>query len=308
MNKDKIITILNTLKDTDSRFLYLESKGFYKRLNDEEIIRKIYKIKMGKEPDLDNPKTLCEKLQWLKLHDRNDLYHKLVDKYEVKKWVANKIGKEHVIPCYGVWDSVDEIEYFRCPSKFVLKCTHDSGGIFYCDKYETDFKKLKKKMRKHLASSVYWNGNGREWAYKDVRPRILAEEYIPELGKADSIEYKITCFNGKVEFITVCKGIAHNDFSLRFNDHYDREWNRLPFYVNYKSCGEDIPKPAYLDELIKYAEMLAKDIPQVRVDGYYIDGKFLFGEMTFYTWNGFMKFVPEEWDTILGSKLNLSVF
>jgi hypothetical protein len=304
--KRELDIIKNVITDKNYRFLYLESKGFYKYMDDEELIRKIYRIRMGKELDLENPTTLCEKLQWLKLHDQNELYHKLVDKYEVKKWVSNKIGAEHVIPCYGVWDSVDNIEYFKMPQKFVLKCTHDSGGIFYCDKYETDFKQLKKKIRKHQANSVYWNGGGREWAYKDVMPRILGEEYIPELGNKDSIEYKVTCFNGRAEFVTICKGVAHGDFSERFNDHYDRNWNKLPFFVNYKSSGETISKPSFMDEIIEYAEILAKDIPQVRVDGYYINGRYLFGEMTFYTWNGFMKFEPEEWDTILGERLDLS--
>ena len=137
-------------------------------------------------------------------------------------------------------------------------------------------------------------------------PRILGEEYIPELGTKDSIEYKVTCFNGRAEFVTICKGVAHGDFSERFNDHYDRNWNKLPFYVNYKSSGETISKPGFMDEIIEYAETLAKNIPQVRVDGYYINGRYLFGEMTFYTWNGFMKFEPEEWDTILGERLDLS--
>ena len=140
--------IKKAITDKNYRFLYLESKGFYRYMDDEELIRKIYRIRMGKEVDLENPRTLCEKLQWLKLHDQNELYHKLVDKYEVKKWVSNKIGPEHVVPCYGVWDSVDNIEYFKMPQKFVLKCTHDSGGIFTV----TNMKLILNSLRKRFES------------------------------------------------------------------------------------------------------------------------------------------------------------
>ena len=294
--KRELDIIKNVITDKNYRFLYLESKGFYKYMDDEELIRKIYRIRMGKELDLENPTTLCEKLQWLKLHDRNELYHKLVDKYEVKKWVSNKIGAEHVIPCYGVWDSVDNIEYFKMPQKFVLKCTHDSGGIFCCDKYETNFKQLKKRIRKHQANSVYWNGGGREWAYKDVAPRIIAEKYMEDSESAELKDYKFMCFNGKVRCTFVCSERSKN-LKVTF---YDTDWKRMPFERHYPASEVDIPKPKNYDKMVELAEILSKEIPFVRVDFYEINGLIYFGELTFYPGAGFEEFTPSKWDRILG--------
>ena len=229
-----------------------------------------------------------------------------MDKYEVKKWVADKIGDEHVVKCYGVYDSVDEIDYDALPEQFVLKCTHNSGGFLVCkDKSKLDKSKVNELFKEGLNSRDYYSWK-REWAYKGVKPRLLAEEYIDSLGKPESIEYKITCMNGQVKMITVCSGIAHVEYEKRFNDHFDREGNRLPFYVNYKPAGLNLPDMQVTKELIRLSETLSANIPQVRVDWYIHKEKIYFGEMTFYTLAGFMNYEPKEWDSIMGSWLDLN--
>lgn len=274
---------------------------------DKQYIQYVWEQKMDYPLDLDNPKTFCEKLQWLKLHDHNPLYHKLVDKFEVKAFVADKIGPEHVVKLYGVYNSIDEVDIGALPNSFVLKHTGDSGGFIVCkDKKTFNWENAKESMNAIPSSGNYYL-TGREWAYKNVKPRIIAEEFIDSLGKPESIEYKITCMNGKVKMITVCSGIAHVEFEKRFNDHFDREGNRLPFYVNYKPAGLDLPPKEITDELIRLSEVLSEGIPQVRVDWYIHKGNIFFGEMTFYTWAGFMNYVPKEWDRIMGDWLELNV-
>lgn len=254
--------------------------------------------------NLKDPKGFNEKLQWLKLYDHNPLYTKLVDKYLVKDYVANKIGAEHVVPLYGVWNEFDEINFDALPNQFVLKCTHDSGGYVVCkDKSSFDKKKAKKIISRVLHRNYYYAE--REWAYKNVQPKIIAEKYIDSLGKPESIEYKLTCYDGKVKMITVCSGIAHSSFSVRFNNHFDRDFNPLEFYVFYKKSEKKVELPVQINEIIDYAEKLSQGIPQVRVDFYIHDEVIYFGEMTFYTWGGWCKFNPPEWNEILGSWITL---
>jgi len=274
-------------------------------MSDKFYLKVLFKEIMGYELDLKNPKSFCEKVNWLKLYDRNPLYHKLVDKYEVKQWVSDKVGEEHVVKNYGVYNTVDEIDYDKLPNRFVLKCTHDSGSYVVCqDKATFDKEKARAILTKGLNAGDF-SDMQREWAYRGVQPRIIAEEYIDTLGKPESIEYKITCFNGRVRMFTVCSGIAHVEFEKRFNDHFDRDGNRLPFYVYYKPAGLELPKKPIYEEMVRIAETLSAGIPQVRVDLYEHEGKIMFGEMTFYTWGGMMEFTPKEWDYKLGEMLEL---
>lgn len=292
------------------------TKGLYEKLSgmqrahrenlgDEELIQKRYQENVGGGTlDLNNPKTLNEKLNWLKLHCKRSEYTKMVDKYEVKAYVSKTIGEQYVIPLYGVWDHFDEIDFDELPQSFVLKVTHNSGGLVVVkDKAKFDKAAARKKLEDALAVNYYTIS--REYPYKDVKPRIIAEKYIDSLGHEDSIEYKLTVFNGKVKMITVCKGIAHDSFEARTNDHYDRDGNTLPFYAYYKNSNPPVPLPKQTDEMIRIAEKLAGDIPYVRVDFYIHDEKVLFGEMTFFTWGGFILFTPKEWDRKLGDWLEL---
>lgn len=273
-------------------------------LPDKVCVRWQYKLNMGLSINLDEPTLLTEKINWLKLYYHNPKLHEYVDKYEVGNYVSKKIGAEYVIPCIGVWDDVDSIDLSTLPDQFVLKCTHDSGSVVICrDKNSFDWEKARIWLSKRMNYNYF--ATKREWAYKDVKPRIIAEPFIPGLGTADSVEYKLTVYNGKVHFITVCTGIAHASYSDRFNDHFTPEWERLPFYVNYKPTGKDIKKPPFMDEMVRMSEILADDLPQVRVDWYVVNNKMIFGEMTFYTWAGYMHFVPNEWNKTLGSWLVL---
>lgn len=222
----------------------------------------------------------------------------------MRKWVADKIGAEHVIPLYGVWDSFDDIDFDKLPDAFVLKVTHTSGGYVVCkDKSKFDKEQARKTMEWSLNRDYYWRT--REWPYKNVPKRIIAEKYMPSLGNIDSEEYKITCCNGKVAVFTVCRGIPHSDYALRHNDNFDRNFNRQNWYAFYTPSKEPVEKPALFEEMVNIAEKLSHGIPQVRVDLYVIDGQIYFGEMTFFTWAGFIKFVPKSQDKIMGKWLTL---
>ncbi|MCM1325846.1 MAG: glycosyl transferase [Bacteroidales bacterium] len=298
--------LLKAVTDKDFRQEVLESRGFWNHLSDEEYLRLKFKNFFGYELDLDNPKTYCEKIQWLKLYNRNPKYTMMVDKYEVKKYVSDLIGAEHVIPLVGagIYNSYDEIDFAQLPDQFVLKCTHNSGGFAVCkNKADFNIKAEKKNFDKMLKTNYFLNG--REWPYKNVKPRILAEKYIDTLGNPDSVEYKVTCFDGKVGFITICQGPAHVEFWKRSNDHFTPDFEWLPWWVNYEHAKVRPEKPEQWDEMVKLAEKLSKDIPVVRVDFYVIDGKIYFGEFTFFTWSGFMHFQPEEWDRKLGDMIKL---
>lgn len=274
---------------------------------DAMYLKIMYRIRVGKKLNLKNPTTISEKLQWLKLYNRQDIYTRMVDKYEVKQWVADKIGSEHVIPTIGVWDNFDDIPFDEFPEQFVLKCTHDSGSVIICkDKSTFDVDAARKRMKIALKRNGYWKN--REWPYKNVRPRLIAEPYLKSLANPDSKEYKITCFDGKLGFGTICSGPAHRKLSERKNDFYDPDFKSLPFWSFYEHSDNPITeKPAHYDEMVKYAEILSEGIPYLRVDFYLMDDVVYFGENTFFTWGGFLKFEPAEWDEKLGEMLKLPV-
>lgn len=272
-----------------------------KRIPDEKYLKIVYKSILKTELDLNNPETFNEKLQWLKLNDRNPQYINMVDKYEVKKYVANSIGEEYIIPTIGVWERFEDIDFNQLPNQFVLKCTHDSGGLSICkDKKEFSIKEAKKKLSKSLKRNFYYFG--REWPYKNVKPRIIAEKYMVDESGIELKDYKIFCFNGKAKFILVDFG----RFSNHYRNIYDLDWNLLDLQIKFPSDNNNkIPKPKKLDEMINIAEKLSKDIPHLRVDLYSINEKIYFGELTFYHGSGFTNFLPEEWNNIVGDLLEL---
>lgn len=309
MNKlDSLIFNFQMVKATGLRYCiykYLGAHGHFHDVPDEQYLQKLYKYFYGKKCDFINPQTFSEKMQWMKVHYHNPLLTKMVDKYEVKQYVIDKIGEDHVIPCLGVWDKAEDIEYDKLPDAFVLKVTHDSGGLRVVkDKKSCDRDEINEYLNKRLQRNFFYAG--REWQYKNVKPRIIAEPYVDTLGKESSVEYKITCINGKVEFITVCKGIAHSRLDYRTNDFYSRDFKRLDMVTNYYANSKDENKmPGCIGEMLEVSEKLAQDFPTVRVDFYVDNDDFIFGEMTFYTWDGFFKFTPAEWDLKLGKELQL---
>lgn len=252
-------------------------------------------------PNLKHPKTFNEKLQWLKLYDRNPYYTKLVDKYEVKKIVAELIGEQYIIPTLGVWDSAEDIDFEKLPDKFVLKATHDSGRVIICkDKSKLDIAKAREEMAYSLKRDFY--ALTREWPYKNVPRRIIAEAFIEDKS-GDLKDYKFFCFNGKVEFFKV-------DFN-RFTGHkanfYDKDWNILQLEeIAYPSDKEQIhKKPKNFDKMIELVEILAKKMQFIRIDFYNNEGNIYFGEITFFPNSGMVKYNPEEAENKLGALIKL---
>lgn len=272
------------------------------RLKDETYLKIKYNFKMGAKLNLDNPQTFNEKLQWLKLYDRKIDYTKLVDKYESKQYIESIIGKDYIIPTIAIYDKIEDIKWDRLPNEYVIKCTHDSGGLVICkDKSMMDKKNVKKKINKCLKRNYYYYG--REWPYKNIEPRIIIEKYMEDSNNEDLKDYKIFCFNGKVQTILVC---SNRKGSFKNTDFYDKDWNLMPFTrANHTNNPKGIEKPKNLEEMLKIAEKLSKDIPFVRVDLYEINGKVYFGELTFYPSSGFEGFKPEKYDRILGDMLEL---
>lgn len=276
--------------------------GHLKWIPDKVALKLWYRSIFSKKLDLVNPKTFNEKLQWLKLYDRNEIYPIIVDKYSAKEYVASIIGYEFIIKTLGVWDSFEEIDFHSLPNQFVLKCTHDSGGIIICkDKDRLDYYSAKQKLEKSLNHNYYYEG--REWPYKMVKPRIIAEQYMANIDGSPLLDYKFFCFDGRVKFLYVSEASHTCDQRLQF---YDRDFNVLDCkrkdYKNY----DILPcKPKTYDKMLEIAEKLAKGIPHVRVDLYEINGHIYFGEMTLYTCSGFIPFADEKWDRVFGDYLTL---
>lgn len=282
-----------SLKETVKRSLRL--------IPDPVYLRMMYFIKIGRPLRLRHPKGFNEKLQWLKLHNRKPEYTTMVDKHEAKAYVAERIGDSFIIPTLGVWDSFDEIDFDALPDAFVLKCTHDSGGLVICrDKNTLDKAAAREKISSCLAKNYYWDY--REWPYKGVNPRIIAETYLPGDG-GELPDFKFMCFNGKVKSIMVCSQRGTED-GLHVTN-YDPQWNVQPFERGYPIAENPVQKPQRLEEMIRLAEQLAEGIPYLRVDFYETQGKIYFGELTFFPGSGYSRFRPREWDEILGSWIRL---
>ena len=275
-----------------------------KRIIPDSIFLKLkFKKKMGYSFDLKNPQTFNEKLQWLKLYNRNPLYSTLVDKCAVKPYIAKLIGDQHIIATLGVWNSFDDIDFEKLPNQFVLKCTHDSGSYVICkDKSKLNVAEARKKLSAALNSNYFYSG--REWPYKNVPPRIIAEQYIEDRNGA-LVDYKFSCFNGYVDCVMVCLDRHLNDTKFYF---FDKDWNLKRLNVRGKNAPADftIPKPPCMDEMFEMAAKLSKDIPFVRVDLFECDGKIYFGEMTFYPDSGFDANLLPETDKYFGQLIDLS--
>ena len=262
-----------------------------------------YKANFEKKLNIKTPRTYNEKLQWLKLYDRKHEYTEMVDKYEVKKYVERRIGKEYIIPTLGVWDCVEDIDFSSLPNQFVLKCTHDSGGLIICnDKSKLNIEQAKSKLKKALKNKFYIYG--REWPYKNVKPRIIAEKYMEDSTTGELRDYKFFCFNGVAKALFIATDRQKADEEVKF-DFFNMEFEHLDFRQGHPNSKKQIFKPITFDLMKKMAEKLSEGIPQVRVDFYEVDGKMYFGEITFFHHNGLVPFEPEEWDLTFGSWINL---
>lgn len=260
-----------------------------------------YRLTMGRKLDLDNPVTFTEKLQWLKLYNRRPEYTVMVDKVKAKEYVADKIGVEYIIPTLGVWNDPDEIDFDALPKQFVLKCNHNSGCLCVCrDKSRLDIPKVKEALHKGLRQNYFLKG--REWPYKDVPRKILAEKFMVDESDTELKDYKVFCFDGEPEIIEVDYG--------RFTEHkrnlYGKNWDFIHIQFEYLSDEKHlIARPEKLAEMLDLARKLSKGIPHVRADFYSIGNRLYWGELTFFPECGYGHFNPQEWDERLGKLIKL---
>ena len=267
---------------------------------DSNYLRILYRYRLGKKLNLENPQTFNEKIQWLKLYDRKDLYTKIVDKYEVRNYIKSKIGEEYLIPLIGIYNSFDEIDFEVLPKQFVIKCTHDSGGLVICkDKNKLDKEKARKKINRCLSRNYFYNT--REWPYKNVKPRIIIEKYMVDESGTQLKDYKFFCFDGEAKALFVA---SDRDIDTRF-DFYDTEFKKIPLKQYYENGTKEISKPKGYEEMLLLASKLSKGFPHVRVDFYDINGQIYFGELTLSHFSGMKKFEPEKYDYIFGEWIKL---
>ena len=290
-----------TLKNPLWIIVMMNNRGLH-LLNDAAYVKLLYKLKLKKKLNLDRPKLYNEKLQWLKLYDRKEIYTTMVDKYEAKQYVAKKIGKKYIIPTLGVYDRFDDIDFSTLPNQFVIKCTHDSGGLVICrDKNTFNKEVARKKINKCLKKNFFWSN--REWPYRNVVPRIIIEKYMEDGVSKELRDYKFFCFNNRIGIVLVGtnrqKGLEETWFDEDFR------------MINLKEGGhknrKDLKKPCSFDEMKEIAKKLSKGMPHVRVDLYEINGKVYFGELTFSPAGGFERFDDEEWNKKLGDLIDLSL-
>ena len=271
-------------------------------MDDETYLKVAFWSKMRKKLHLDNPQTYNEKLQWIKLYDRKPEYTAMVDKFEAKRIAANLIGDKYIIPTLGVWDRFDDIDFDSLPNQFVIKCTHDSGGLVIVkDKSKMNMEAARKKITRCLGHNFYWGQ--REWPYKNVKPRVIVEVYMEDSETKELRDYKFFTFNGNVMalFIATERGASEE---TKF-DFFDAEFNHLPLLNGHPNADMMPKKPAQFELMKELARKLSMGLPQIRVDLYEVDGKVYFGEFTFFHWSGFKPFVPEEWDYKFGEWLKL---
>lgn len=288
--------ITEYIKHPTKIFIFLQNRCNFPVLPDRSYLRIKYNLAMGKKLDLKNPQTFNEKLQWLKLYSRKPEYTCMVDKYEAKQYVAQKIGEEYIIPTLGVWDNFDDIDFDSLPNQFVLKCTHDSSGLIIVrDKAELDQVAAKKKIEKSLKKNYYYLS--REWPYKNVKPRIIAEKYMQDGKTVNLPVYKILNFAGEPQII---QAIQNDKTEFETIDYFDTNWNRFDLKQNFPNSDYPIKRPECFEDMLELAKKLSQNIPHIRTDFYVINGKLYFSEFTFYSDAGFAPFSPECWDRKLG--------
>lgn len=276
--------------------------GFLSPLLPDKLYLKLFhRLHLGYGLNLKHPKTYQEKLQWLKLYNRNPEYTIMADKVKAKEWAGSRIGWEHIIPTIGVWKTPNEINFDTLPDKFVIKCNHNSGlGMCICnDKSKLNIKKVKKALRRGVKQNYFLHA--REWPYKDIPRRILAEQFMTDGHNSNLSDYKFFCFNGEPFMMYVSQDNAENPTT----DFFDMNYNRLPIRMKDPNSATPPSKPEEFEEMRRFARILSKGIPHVRVDFYVINHCVYFGEMTFFHNAGGTKIYPEEWNYKLGDLIEL---
>ena len=294
--------LIKYFKDKKYRFYVNGRLRINNLLPDKVFLKILYRVNFDKKLDLKQPKTFNEKLNFLKLYDRNINYVNMVDKYEAKKYFSNLCGEQHVIKTLGIYKKIEDIDFSKLPNQFVIKTTHDSGGVFIVkDKKDCDFNLLKQKISKRLKINYF--KKYREWPYKKIKPRILIEEFV-RCNEAVLPVYKFFCFNGKVKII---QAIQNDKTQIETIDYYNENWEKLNLKQNFPNSESGLKKPANFSDMVRMAEKLSVGFPFLRIDFYNADDNILFSEFTFYSDAGIIKFEPEEWDSILGSYIDLGI-
>ncbi|HEY5556696.1 ATP-grasp fold amidoligase family protein [Acetobacterium sp.] len=281
---------------------YILGQRITRIIPDETFVKLEYRASIGRRLNLDSPQSFNEKLQWLKLFDRKQEYTQLADKYKVRKYIKGTIGEEYLIPLLGVYDSYDEIDFEALPNQFVLKPNHTSGDVYLCkDKSKIDYVELKKTVKKWMEIEYYWIH--REWPYKNIKPEIICEKFMSETNIPPN-DYKVVCFNGKARLVQVHMG----RFTNHIQDTYDLEWNKIDMTWGFEiSEHATCKKPKKLEKMIELSEQLAVNMCQVRIDWFIVEDNLYFGEITFFDGSGFTPIIPESYDYLLGSWINLPI-
>lgn len=276
-------------------------RGLLRWLPDKPCLRLLYWARLGRRLNLKNPQTYNEKLQWMKLYSRKPEYTAMVDKYEVKKYIADKIGEEYVVPTLGVWDRFEDIDFSALPGQFVLKCTHDSGGLVVVrDKEKMDIAAAKAKIEKSMKINYYFHG--REWPYKNVKPRIIAEQYIEDRELGELRDYKWYCFHGVPRLMAIFCGRAAGATTA---DYFDMDFSPVILSWGYSQAQTAPEKPKNFEKMQKFAQVLSEGLLSLRVDFYEVNGQVYVGELTFFDGSGFDRIEPVQWDETMGSWVQL---
>lgn len=304
--KQKIKTLVDVIKNRPHTILgilfgKISKIGIFNKLSDRTYISIQYYLMIGKKLNLSKPITFNEKLQWLKLNNRELIYTNMVDKYKVREIIKHKIGEKYLIPLIGIYLSPYDIDFNKLPDKFVIKCNHDSGSVFICtDKTKIDFCKIQKKLVKNMKKNHFWWS--REWPYKNIEPKVIIEKYMKDDNNENLPVYKFLCFNGEPKVIQVIQDDKKENETI---DYFDIEWNLLNLRQDYPNSINHYKKPQQLKEMIGIAKKLSEKIPFVRVDLYLVNGKVYFSEFTMFSDAGVARFYPYDWDEKLGEWINL---
>lgn len=296
----KINSFIKIIKKNPKRLIRaLADNKFFNWLPDRPFLKMVYWSETGKKLNIEDPKNFNEKLQWLKLNDRKPEYNTYVDKYAVKSYVSRTIGEQYIVPNYEVYDNVSQINWDKLPKKFVLKCTHGSGCNIICNnKDNLDIKESIRKLNIWMEKSWYWFG--REWPYKDIKPRIICEKFLEE----DIYDYKFYCFEGKPKFLYVAQG-DNTKGTLKMS-FYDLNWDNCEFFrSDHEKLAKEHPKPENFEEMVKIATKLCQGFKFIRVDLFNVSGKLYFGELTFTPASGFRPFIPDRYELEIGNWINL---
>ena len=265
----------------------------------------------GRTLNLRSPQGFNEKIQWLKLYNRRSEYTALADKYEVRKYVKKTIGEEYLLPLLGVWERAEDIDFKRLPDQFVLKCTHNSGGgMCLCkDKKQLNIPRVVQALNTALKKNFY--RQFREWVYKDIPPRLIAEPFLIDRDSSNKlgtlIDYKFYCFNGEPKFLYVgADDVSQGKKGELALSVLDLDWKPAPFgRADHQPLAQAVDKPKQFEQMVMLARKLSRGIPFVRVDLYWVNGQILFSEMTFYPGAGYGLFSPLEWEHKIGKWLAL---